>query len=54
MIQRLGTATGGLDEDTHLLAHGFLADVILQPLGAYGAVYGFVVGGFGGGDESFH
>ena len=46
MVERFATPTGSLDENAHLLAHGFLADVILQAFRPDGPVYGFVFTGF--------
>jgi hypothetical protein len=43
MVQRFLTATGGGDEDIHLLTHSGLADVIRQHSGAYGPVLNFLI-----------
>jgi predicted negative regulator of RcsB-dependent stress response len=41
MVQRLFAHLGGADEDLQLLAHLDLADVLVEQLGAQGALNGF-------------
>jgi hypothetical protein len=53
VVQRLGAAAGGADEDLHLLAHSRLADIVRELARPDGAVQRTVVGGLGRVDDAF-
>jgi len=52
MVERLAAALGRLDVDVHLLAHGPLAEVFVQPAWADAGFQGLVVAGGGGSDDA--